>query len=135
QLPSTTLQAAISGTATTLTGANAAAFANAVNGVIQIDSEKMLITAVDVTSNTLTVQRAYNFSAAAPHLANTGVQLLYTPTSLGSAATGQVLPYSLLIKPPAQGQTHALTDNDSIGGGAGNDVIIGNDALDQISGG
>src|SRR5262249_33866471 len=41
--------------------------------VIQIDSEKMLVTAVNVSTNTLTVTRGYSGTAAAAHSANAGV--------------------------------------------------------------
>ena len=52
-----------------------------------------------------------------------------------SSGLDRSLNYQLLVSAPAQGQTHPSTDRDRILGGDGNDVLLGNEALDQIYGG
>ena len=73
----TTLAAAVSSTTSTaVTVASAAALAVPPGGcVILVDSEEMLVTAVNLTTNTLTVQRGYNGTTPAMHNSGAGVFL------------------------------------------------------------
>ncbi len=76
--------------ATTITVANAAVLTggSTTNFVIQVDDEQMLVT--NVSGNTLTVQRGYNNTTVAPHLAGAAVSVepaLAAPVSSTSATT------------------------------------------------
>ncbi|HLN31276.1 MAG TPA: DUF4214 domain-containing protein [Gemmataceae bacterium] len=74
----TTLAAAVNKGATTISVADAAAIASTSgNYLIQVDAEQMLVTAVNPTSNTLTVVRGYNGTTPAGHAVQAGI---YFPT-------------------------------------------------------
>jgi hypothetical protein len=65
--PGTTLTNPVNATATSLNVDSAASLAVSPGLTIQIDSEQLLITAVNTTSNTFTVVRGVNGTAAAAH--------------------------------------------------------------------
>jgi hypothetical protein len=69
----TTLPGAIDSSVASFSVAKATTIPFASTYLIQIDSEQMLVTAVDTTTNTLTVTRAVNGTAAANHAANAAV--------------------------------------------------------------
>ena len=62
----------------------AAATTNPNNFVVQVDNEEMLVTAVNVAQNTLTVQRGYNNTTAASHF--DGGRVVEQPSALVVAA-------------------------------------------------
>ena len=75
---------------TILPVADAAAIAGiAGSDVIQIDQEQMLVTSVDVTANTLTVQRGYNGTMANSHAGNAGVFLATDQSGQPRVVNGQ----------------------------------------------
>ncbi len=75
----TTVATTIAPTDTSITLADAAAIASTsntyANYVIQIDGEQMLVTNVDLATNTFTVERHYDGTTAAMHTQGTGVFL------------------------------------------------------------
>ena len=108
----TTLTTALTALATntSVVVADAAAIASSAGSyVIQIDSEQMLVTAVNLATNTLTVQRAYNSTALAAHNAGAGVVLpqdeigqtrvVAGKSSLGAVATVDTVTFT--TQPPA----------------------------------
>jgi hypothetical protein len=78
---------AISPKTATITVADAALLSGGAtpNFIIQIDQEQMLVTALNLATNTLTVERGYNSTAAAAHFA--GAPVSVQPT-LASAVDG-----------------------------------------------
>ncbi|TWT82470.1 PKD domain protein [Planctomycetes bacterium CA13] len=48
--------------------------------------------------------------------------------------TNEVVPVTVSIDAPAQGNAHVLDDNDTIRGGDGDDVVVGGDGRDQLVG-
>ncbi len=79
---------ALDAASTTLTVTNAAALANGDTGslVLQIDSEQMLVTNIDLATDTITVARGYNGTTAAPHTAGAAIAVVGNPM-LDPAAT------------------------------------------------
>jgi hypothetical protein len=73
--PDTTLKSAVDALAisTSLSVVSAAGLAVTPGLTIQIDAEQMTITAVNLTSNTFTVQRGANFTTVAQHTAGAGL--------------------------------------------------------------
>jgi RHS repeat-associated protein len=87
--PLTTLGAAAAADDTSITVGIAAAIASTDGScVIQVESEEMLVTAVDTSTNTLTVQRGYDGSSAASHASGAGV-FLTDQRGLPGAASGK----------------------------------------------
>ncbi len=80
----TTLSSAISSSATTIPVGLASAIASTPGSyVIEIDGEQMLVTNVNLTTNTLTVVRGYNGTTAASHNAGAGVYLPFDQRGVG----------------------------------------------------
>jgi len=73
----TTLSAAIDSSVTSVGVAKATTIPFATTYIVQVDNEQMLVTAVDTTSNTLTVTRGYNGTTAASHGAGANVVQSY----------------------------------------------------------
>ncbi len=92
-----TLTAPVMATATTITVGNAADFASTnptsrAGYVIEIDAELMLVTTVNLATNTLTVQRGYDNTTAAAYD-------LGTPVYLGTDERGDPRPDAYLTTP------------------------------------
>jgi hypothetical protein len=85
----TTLSIAIADTTTTtITVADAAIIASSQGDyVLLIDSEEMLVTAVDLATNTLTVQRGYNGTSPATHQVNAPVFLATDQRDFATSGT------------------------------------------------
>ena len=104
---------------TTIYVANAAAISQATPGsyTILVDQEQMLVTSVNTTADTLTVQRGVNGTTAATHADSAGVYLATdqrgvtrsTPSSIGAYEFVYVTPPTVTGLSPTSGPTSGGT--------------------------
>ncbi|HEX4143057.1 MAG TPA: right-handed parallel beta-helix repeat-containing protein [Pirellulales bacterium] len=106
--PVTTLSAPITSSATSIPVVLAGAIASTADRtVIQIGGEQMLVTGVNLTNNTLTVERGFNGTPAASHASGAGVTLALDQRGLPRGATPDIgaYEYGLLSGPKVSGAT------------------------------
>ncbi|TXT38965.1 MAG: Cadherin domain-containing protein, partial [Planctomycetota bacterium] len=116
QQGSPVLQVAVDNVVNTLTLNSLEAFPSNLPFVLQLESEQMLVTAVNAANNQLTVTRGFNGTTAAAHAANAVVTQLATAGNLSAAVTTSdlTLTVSDLTAFPANAPFTILVDSEQM---------------------